>query len=562
MNKIPKRETLKVEFKRTKGKERLKDEKVYEAAVAMANTKGGSIYIGVDDNGNPSGASGDFLKPYYTIGLINANTVPPITPETSVINVGEEQIIKVDIPKSDTIAATKKGRILKRVLNSKGEPQNEPYYPHEFLSKLSSELRYDPSAQTVNGATLFDFDPTEISRLKNLIQASEESNYLSGLDDLKVFSALDLIKTVNGVPIPTVAGLLLLGKEESLKKFIPGSKATFQVLEGSSVIINNDYQKPILNLLEEFDRSLMPWNPETEIEDGLLRIGVREFWYPSFREGIINALCHRDYLIDDRVILRVDDEGLTIRSPGGFIEGIELNNLISADPLGRNRVLAETLKKIGLVERTGRGINRIFEGSIMYGRPLPDYSNSNDKKVSLFIPRAKPNAAFYKMLSEDKKKSGKNHSITSLLILATLLERHRATAKEIRESIGRVNQLSSSTVKTALGRLIEAGLVETDKASIPINYILSSKVYIHQGEPLEYLRQIKGGKSEEKKLIIQLAKERGSIKSQEIQDATERGRNYIASLLKELLDEGLLIKKGAGRATSYSVPSEDDSRTI
>lgn len=66
--------------------------------------------------------------------------------------------------------------------------------------------------------------------------------------------------------------------------------------------------------------------------------------------------------------LVIEDEGMTISSPDGFIEGINLNNPLTVEPHGRNQTLADALKRIGLAERTKHGIDRIFEEFIMYGR--------------------------------------------------------------------------------------------------------------------------------------------------------------------------------------------------
>lgn len=92
-----------------------------------------------------------------------------------------------------------------------------------------------------------------------------------------------------------------------------------------------------------------------------------------------------DYSKMGRVCVAISDEGLTIANPGGFIEGVSIKNLLTAEPHGRNPQLADALKRIGLAERTGRGIDRIFEGSLVYGNPLPDYSDSTPVTVSLFI---------------------------------------------------------------------------------------------------------------------------------------------------------------------------------
>ncbi len=82
---------------------------------------------------------------------------------------------------------------------------------------------------------------------------------------------------------------------------------------------------------------------------------------------------------------KLDDDGLAISSPGGFIEGVGIGNLLVTPPRSRNPLLADIIKRIGLAERTGRGIDRIFEGMLRYGRPAPDYSMSTDYTVAVLL---------------------------------------------------------------------------------------------------------------------------------------------------------------------------------
>ena len=150
--------------------------------------------------------------------------------------------------------------------------------------------------------------------------------------------------------------------------------------------VNEDYSLPILAAIERIIAHLEVWNPQRELEFGLFRMSVPEFDKRALREAIVNAFCHRDYSIMGRVRVAVEDDGLTVANPGGFIEGITLENLLTAEPHGRNPLLADALKRVGLAEKTGRGIDRIFEGSLIYGRALPDYSKTTSTTVSLFIP--------------------------------------------------------------------------------------------------------------------------------------------------------------------------------
>lgn len=171
------------------------------------------------------------------------------------------------------------------------------------------------------------------------------------------------------------------------------AETTIQVLEGTSIILNESYALPLLATFEKVNSHIEARNNEREMEVGLFRVSIPDIDKRAFREALVNAFCHRDYSLLGRIIIKLDDEGLTISNPGGFIEGISVNNLLDAEPHGRNPALADVLKRIGLAERTGRGIDRIFEGSLPYGRALPDYSGSNEQSVRLFIPKDVPDNA-------------------------------------------------------------------------------------------------------------------------------------------------------------------------
>ncbi|MEG4812780.1 ATP-binding protein [Microcoleus sp. F8-D3] len=62
------------------------------------------------------------------------------------------------------------------------------------------------------------------------------------------------------------------------------------------------------------------------------------------------------------VHIRWEDYGITISNPGGFVEGVSLDNLLVVEPRPRNPFLADAIKRIGLAERTGRGVDLIYQG--------------------------------------------------------------------------------------------------------------------------------------------------------------------------------------------------------
>ncbi|MPM88335.1 hypothetical protein SDC9_135437 [bioreactor metagenome] len=102
---------------------------------------------------------------------------------------------------------------------------------------------------------------------------------------------------------------------------------------------------PILAAFEKISQYRNVWNRSEDMEIGLYRITIPDIDYRAFREALVNAYCHRDYSMLGRVRVSLNDEGLAISNPGGFIEGINIHNLLDAEPHGRNPVLADALKR-------------------------------------------------------------------------------------------------------------------------------------------------------------------------------------------------------------------------
>lgn len=297
--------------------------------------------------------------------------------------------------------------------------------------------------------------------------------------------AIRLITNVAGKYVPTVTGMLLIGKEERIAELIPTAKSAFQVLEGTAVRMNEDSNKPLLELFENYETYVKAWNPERETEYGLFRIPIPEFDWAAFREGLVNAFCHRDYTILGAVRVLIDDEGMVISNPGGFIDGVNPKNLLTVEPHGRNPALADAMKRIGLAEKTGRGIDRIFEGSIIFGRPWPDYSESTSRTVKLFIQRAKADLPFAKFVAEEQNRQGKPLSIYTLMILSVLNTERRSTVERIVE---RTN-LSENKVRSAIEAMIETGLIKASGKGKDRTYILGKKIYRENKEAIPYVRQ-------------------------------------------------------------------------
>lgn len=542
---LPKKETLTIEFKSDKNK--LQNSDIFDAVVAFANTEGGDLYLGIEDSGEVTGVHRDHKNPTTLSAFIANNTLPPVSIRAEIIE-DIHPVLKISVPKSyNGIVATISGKVQRRQIKADGTPENVPMYPVEFATRLSDLRMLDYSAMPIMECSLDVFNPLEIEHLRNVILAYNGEQSLLGLQNEDLFKALGFVRDFNGKLIPTITGLLMIGRIDAIKRYIPTHNASYQVLSGTDVKVNEDICLPLLSTIDEINTYMKAWNLEREIEMGLFRVSVLDFNKRAFREALVNAFSHRDYSKMGRVRVAVSDEGLTIANPGGFIEGVSINNLLTAEPHGRNPQLADALKRIGLAEKTGRGIDRIYEGSLVYGNPLPDYSNSTQVTVSLFIPRSKPDTQIAKLVSNEQKRLGRPLSLNTLLVLNMLKDMPRAKLAELAEAAN----ISEIAAKVILDNSIACGIVDIFGSGRNRTYILSPKVYSTKSKRIGYVRQVDIDETRYPELIVNLAKTNEFIARSDVVQLLHVDNNKAYRLLKGLADQGVLEPVNKGRYAKY-----------
>ena len=548
MRSIPMKETLEIEFK--SDVKSYPDHDLVEEIVGMTNTVGGVLFLGVEDDGTITGIQKKHKDAVGVTALIANSTVPPISVRAEVIK-EEKEVLKIEIPRSRGVVSTSSGKILRRRLKLDGSPEVIPMYSYEIPSRLSELGLLDFSAQPLAGAVLEDLDPNQRIRLRRIIQNRQGGEKaLLTLQDDELDIALRLVTEVAGKYVPTMTGMLLIGKEERIAELMPTARSTFQVLEGTAVRINEESSKPLLELFENYETYLKAWNPERETEYGLFRIPIPEFDWAAYREGLVNAFCHRDYTMLGSVRVLIDDEGMSISNPGGFIDGVNLKNLLTVEPHGRNPALADAMKRIGLAEKTGRGIDRIYEGSIIFGRPWPDYTESTSRTVKLFIQRAKANLPFAKLIADEQKRQQKTLSIYTLMILSLLNGERRCSLDRIIE----VTNLSENKVRAAVENMIETGLLESSGNGKNRSFILGKQVYREANESIKYVRQTDIDSIRRPELIMKLAEtQQGIITKQDVMDLFKISPAQAYSLLKQLKNENKITLLNGGKYARYRI---------
>lgn len=430
---------------------------------------------------------------------------------------------------------------------ARAQPEVVPFLPQDFASRQSSFGLIDSSVMPLSGAQLDDLNPIERARLRQFIERFNGDQALLELDDQQLDAALGLItRTANGYQ-PTLTGLLIIGHEESLRQLVPTHEIAFQVLDGEDVRLNEFMRIPLLSAIERIETLLKPLNPEKEFQAGLFRVPVPRIDPRAFREAFANAITHRDYHLRGAIHIRIQGEEMTISNPGGFVDGVTLKNLLTTEPRPRNPALADALKRIGLVERTGRGVDLIYRGLLRFGRHLPDYSQSDNHSVVLRLSLADADQQFLNAILEEENRLGGRMPIDSLIILDALKEGRRLSLKQIAARV----QKDANRVKTGIETLIETGLLSAHGTGRARNYTLSPQLYGLQGKRAEYIRQAGFDRLQSEQLVKNFVHQHGRITRSDVMELCRMSKDQAYKLLRKLCEEDFLEKQGDRKNSFY-----------
>ena len=347
---------------------------------------------------------------------------------------------------------------------------------------------------------------------------------------------------------------MVIGRETSLRELVPTHEFAFQVLERESVRINEFRRYPLLKAIEWLETNFIPYNPEDEIQVNLFRVPIPKVDMGAFREAIANALIHRDYHRLGAVHVRLDDWGLTISNPGGLVDGVTLENLLTTEPRPRNPVLADALKRIGIVERSGRGVDKIYRGMLRFGRPEPDYSDTSLHSVVVRLATVEADEVFLRLVIDQEKQRNGTLPMDSLIVLAALREQKRLSAEELAQSI----QRNTPRTKRALEQLVEAGLIDAHGTSRSRTYTLSAAVYREGGEEVAYTRQVGFTDLQHEQMVLSYVGHHGRIQRSQVMELCRLNKDQAYRLLTKLKEEGRLEQQGEKRGTYYTLKNNNE----
>jgi ATP-dependent DNA helicase RecG len=551
---IPEKETLEIEFK--SDRDPLNDDALVEALICLANAQGGTLYLGVENDGTLTGLHQSRPQQIAGLAAMVANrTAPSLSVQVEAQVHEGQRIAVISVLRSPEVIARTDGLVKRRRMGGNGQPECVPFLPHEYPSRRADFRLIDMSAEPMADATLADFDPLQRERLRSVIANNPRSDKsLVGLSDEQLDGALSLTVSRNGERKPTLLGLLLIGRTESLRLQVPTHEVLFQVLDGTQVKVNEGSRAALIEIVEWLDLLSRGVNTEQEFNEGLFRIGIARVEVDALREAINNALVHRDYARRGPVRVCWQKNDLIISNPGGFVEGVSLANLLTTEPRPRNPALADAFKRLGLVDRTGRGVDMIYTSLLRFGRPAPDYAESMLDLVKLSISTEPADLAFVRMVLHEEARQNGGLPVETLLVLTALREARRLSApdmaKQLQSSVARATSLMES--------LAESGLVRAHGSGRSRQFTLSPAVYRNLGQKAEYVRQAAFDPIQRVQMIKIYLRENGQIRRQEVADLCQLAPREAGALLERMVKNGEVVLHGVRKTAYYTLPPKTE----
>lgn len=237
---------------------------------------------------------------------------------------------------------------------------------------------------------------------------------------------------------------------------------------------------------------------------------------------------------------------MIIASPGGFVEGITSDNVLTAQPHDRNLALADALKRIGLAERTGRGVDRIFEASLKFGGMLPDYAQSTTADVVLSLPKIVPDEVVALAVAEYTREFDEPLSIEALFILRSLRAQPHSTLLDVAKSVGIDKNMAAMILDQLVARKV---LTKRNEAGKPIYTLNMGNSEAAKVPAVQINVPTEMGVVETR--IVAYLEQSGAMSSAELANMLELSKSQTNRVLHRLVDAGKVLRVVSGRYTKY-----------
>lgn len=518
-------ETTTLDFK-TVGRsipDTLKD--LAEASMCFANAQGGLIVVGIrDDASGPAAFVGSTLDPIRTVARIYELTDPGLIVIAETIDYAGTTLTAITVPRSPDVHQVG-GRATERVATS-CRPMSATR-----IGVVLSDRRGDDWSAKASDQPLEAVNPVAEAIVRELLgQASDTEraswSRLPWLDICRRLGvATDRHFTNGGALLFTDVGRI--HAQYIRRAANSGLLAANDSIGGSGV----SAIRRCLELIESrIERTAL-------LATGGQQLLIGELPDVAVREAVVNAFMHRDYRTHEMIQIEHTASRLRITSPGGFVPGVTVDNVLTVSSRCRNLSLSQAIRSLGLAESAGVGVDRMYASMTAIGHQPPTFS-TDGLTVTTALQGGPPNepvARFVAGLPEDRRGDP-----DTLLILTYLFE-HRTTSAA---RMHRIMQKTETETETKLLELSAPGgaLVErtADTArSRRGEYRLVGEAIRALGAAISY--RARSGDDTDRKIVTIVA-EVGTITGRMVQTMFDVQPATASRILSDLVDRAILAK--------------------
>ena len=405
--------------------------------------------------------------------------------------------------------------------------------PEDVRRKIYEETGVDFSSTVCVDAKFSDIDENAIEVFRKKWIEKNGNTRLKGVESEQLLRDCEAI-TEEGI---TYAALILFGKRSAIRRFLPQAEIVFEYRSSDAsgpASQREEFQSGFFSCYDRIWELINLRNDKQHYQDGFFIYDISTFNERVVREAILNAVSHRMYQMSGSIFIRQYRDRLVVESPGGFPNGITVDNILNRQS-PRNRRIAEILSLCGLVERSGQGMNLIYEISIMEAKDLPDFTGTDNNFVSLTLNGLiidKKMLSIIKKIGEERLES---FSTSDFLIVNALY--HENPVPE--------------SLRSRLKRLADIGVVEHIGRN---KYVLARQLYAAVGKTGIHTRIVGLDRDTNKELIlthIQKNKNKGTQFKELQQVLPSLSRGEIQVLMRELKGQGKIYVEGKGAGARW-----------
>jgi ATP-dependent DNA helicase RecG len=372
LNLVEKGESETLEFKRNFNKDAI------ETITAFANTKGGILLVGVEDNGNITGTTINTETLQNWINQVKISTTPSVIPDIEAVSIENRNVVLIKVMEYPIKPIALKGRYIKRVKNSNHQMDISEVTDLHLKTFNTSWDYYIDGNHSIEDLSL--------EKVRGFIELANQYKDIKITDDpIRVLNKFELIRE-NKI---TYGGFLLFMESNSALTTIELGRFQTPTIIKDSMTLKSDLLSEVEAVMDFIKKHI---NKSYIITGNVQREEKWDYPLDAVREILVNAIVHRDYRDSSDSVIKIFEDRIEIYNPGKLPEGITIEKLLSGDYIStiRNKKIAEIFKEANIIEKYGSGIRRILEGFEAHDLPAPKFEEiSSGFRVTAFKERKK-----------------------------------------------------------------------------------------------------------------------------------------------------------------------------